>query len=83
MTRAKKLLLLTVAFVLVSQAPFAYRRYKLGRLSAAIQAVSSERRASETQGGYVEYRGVIHDRLTALVFISPLYEQLTEWGASG
>jgi len=60
MTRAKKLLLLTVAFVLVSQAPFAYRRYKLGRLSAAIHAVSSERRASETQGGYVEYRGVIH-----------------------
>jgi len=60
MTRAKKLLLLTVAFVLVSQIPFAYRRYKLGRLNAAIQAVSSERRASKTQDGYVEYRGVIH-----------------------
>ena len=60
MSRAKKLLLLAVAFVLVSQIPFAYRRYKLGRLSAAIQAVSSERRASETQDGYVEYRGVIH-----------------------
>ena len=61
MTRAKKLLLLTVAFVLVSQVPFAYRRYKLGRLSAAIQAISSESRESATQGGYVGYRRVIHD----------------------
>ena len=60
MTRAKKLLLLSVAFVLVAQIPFAYRRYKLGRLSTAIQLVSSERRTSETQDGYVEYRGVIH-----------------------
>jgi len=60
MTRAKKLLLLSVAFVLVAQIPFAYRRYKLGRLSAAIQVVNSERRTSETQDGYVEYRGVIH-----------------------
>src|SRR6476660_4667539 len=60
MTRAKKLLLLSVAFVLVAQIPFAYRRYKLGRLSAAIQVVSSERRTSETHDGYVEYRGVIH-----------------------
>ncbi|HJX89192.1 MAG TPA: hypothetical protein VJ372_01780 [Pyrinomonadaceae bacterium] len=60
MTRTKKLLLLAVAFVLVSQIPFAYRRYKLGRLSAVIQAVNSERRTSETKDGYVEYRGVIH-----------------------
>jgi hypothetical protein len=60
MTRTKKLLLLTVVFLLVSQIPFAYRRYKLGRLSAAIQAVNSERRTSDTKDSFVEYRGVIH-----------------------
>jgi hypothetical protein len=60
MTRTKKLLLLTIVFLLVSQIPFAYRRYKLGRLSAAIQAVNSERRTSDAKDSYVEYRGVIH-----------------------
>ena len=60
MTGKKKFLLVAVCVVLLSQIPFAYRRYKLGRLNAAIQQISSERRARPGNDGYVEYRGVMH-----------------------
>ena len=55
----KKLLLVLLVLVLLSQIPFAYRRYKLGRLRAAIQKLNSERQATETSG-FVEYKGVMH-----------------------
>ncbi len=54
----KKLLLLLPVLVLISQIPFAYRRYKLGRLHAAIQQTNSQRIA--TQDDFVEYKGVMH-----------------------
>ncbi len=54
----KKLLLLLPVLVLLSQIPFAYRRYKLGRLHAAIQQTNSQRIA--TQDDFVEYKGVMH-----------------------
>jgi hypothetical protein len=44
----------------VSQLPFAWRRYKLGRLHAAIQQLSSRRVETENKEGYVEYKGVMH-----------------------
>ena len=60
MKRWKKLVLLLLAIVLLSQIPFAYRRYKLGRLHAAIQQLNSERVKSENPGGDTEFKGVIH-----------------------
>lgn len=60
MNRVKKLLLATVCLVLLAQIPFAYRRYKLNRLAAAIENLNAERRTTAHQDGYVEYRGVMH-----------------------
>lgn len=56
----KKLLLLIVALILLAQIPFAYRRYKLGRLHAAIQQLNSERSTKQSDASFVEYKGVIH-----------------------
>ncbi|MGH9871185.1 MAG: hypothetical protein ACRD9S_01825 [Pyrinomonadaceae bacterium] len=60
MKRWKRLLLLLLVLVVLSQIPFAYRRYKLGRLNAAIQQLNSERVKSENAGGDTEFKGVIH-----------------------
>ncbi|MDQ3667548.1 MAG: hypothetical protein M3410_13420 [Acidobacteriota bacterium] len=54
----KKLLLLLLVLILLSQIPFAYRRYKLGRLNAAIQQTNSQRIAS--QDDFAEYKGAMH-----------------------
>lgn len=56
----KKILLAVVAILLVAQLPFAYRRYKLRKLSAAIQQLSSQRAPSQSQTNYTEYKGVVH-----------------------
>lgn len=55
----KKLLVVLLIAFLLSQIPFAYRRYKLGRLHAAIQMVNSQRRNAE-KSDYVEHTGVLH-----------------------
>jgi hypothetical protein len=60
MKRSKKLLLVLLVAVLLSQVPFAYRRYKLGRLYAAIQLAGSERANEVKDSGFVEYKGVVH-----------------------
>lgn len=58
--RSKKfILLIVVVLLLLSQIPFAYRRYKLRRLSAAIQQLNLERHA-QAQTGFTEYKGVVH-----------------------
>jgi len=58
--RSKKLILLIVVLILlVSQVPFAYRRYKLGRLNNAIQQLQSQRVQQQTNG-FTEYKGVVH-----------------------
>ena len=59
MTR-KKVLLVLLTVILLSQIPFAYRRYKLGRLHSAIQRVNSERAVQADQLGFSEYKGVLH-----------------------
>ncbi|MGI8899021.1 MAG: hypothetical protein ACR2IB_11590 [Pyrinomonadaceae bacterium] len=56
----KKLLLLLVVMILLSQIPFAYRRYKLGRLNAAIVSLESQRQTPVSDDGLLEYRGVAH-----------------------
>jgi len=60
MKRWKKLLLFLLVVLAISQIPFVYRRYKLGRLNAAIQLLNSDSVKSEKLGGLTEFKGVIH-----------------------
>jgi hypothetical protein len=60
MKRWKKIVLLLLGLILVSQLPFIYRRYRLGQLHAAIQVLNSERGAPQSEQPFAEYRGVIH-----------------------
>ena len=55
----KKILIAVVVILVLLQVPFAYRRYKLRKLSAAIQQINSQHSASESLP-YREYRGVVH-----------------------
>jgi hypothetical protein len=57
----KKIILILCVFAVLFQTPFAYRRYRLGKLASAIQSLNSQRRAnSKSDDGYTEYTGVIH-----------------------
>ena len=57
---SKKRVILTVVILLViSQIPFACRRYTLRRLNAAIQQLNSERTIHEREG-FSEHVGVVH-----------------------
>jgi len=49
-----------LALLAISQIPFIYRRYKLGRLQAAIQQLNSQSVRSEKIGDPAEFKGVIH-----------------------
>lgn len=49
-----------LALALLTQVPFAYRRYKLGRLHADIQQLNSQRTAVNDNAGFVEFKGVTH-----------------------
>ncbi|HYP02511.1 MAG TPA: hypothetical protein VER76_20135 [Pyrinomonadaceae bacterium] len=59
MRRFWKLSLLVVSVALLSQTPFIYRRYQLGRLDAKIQELNSARSA-DADPVYADYKGVIH-----------------------
>ncbi len=55
----KRILIALLGVALLSQIPFAYRRYRLSRLRNAIQELEAQRvAANETE--YVDYQGVIH-----------------------
>src|SRR5713226_1430932 len=56
----RKILLVFLAIVIVSQIPFAYRRYRLSRLNKTIQQLASQRVPQQTENGYLDYRGVIN-----------------------
>jgi hypothetical protein len=61
MNRWKKIALIVLGVIVLSQLPFAYRRYKLAKLHAAIKQLNSERKPNQkTDDGYVDYKGVIH-----------------------
>jgi hypothetical protein len=60
MKRWAKIFLILVLIVVLSQLPFAYRRYRLGRLNAAIQQLNSQRAAGQNKSDSAEYKGVIH-----------------------
>jgi hypothetical protein len=59
--RSKKFILLIILLVLLlTQIPFAYRRFKLRRLNAALQQLNSERVVAGAQSGFIDYKGVVH-----------------------
>ncbi|HEX8499106.1 MAG TPA: hypothetical protein VF659_00850 [Pyrinomonadaceae bacterium] len=58
--RWKKIALALLALLLVSQAPFAYRRYRLGRLGAAVDALNAGRGAPPPGDEFDDYVGVFH-----------------------
>src|SRR5260370_41271710 len=60
MKRWKSLLLALFGLIVLSQLPFAYRRYRLGRLHSAIQQLASQRTAPQNNSSFVDYKGVIH-----------------------
>ena len=60
MTRRRKFLLALLVILVLSQAPFAYRRYRLKRLQNTIQQLASQRIPNDTATEYVDYKGVIH-----------------------
>jgi hypothetical protein len=59
MRRLLKVLLALLVVFAVSQTPFAYRRYQLGQLDAAIRRLNAARSAAD-DAGYADYRGVLH-----------------------
>jgi hypothetical protein len=59
MTRIRKILLISLALILLSQIPFVYRRYRLMRLQAAIDTLNSSR-SIESSAEFAEYKGVVH-----------------------
>ncbi len=60
MKRWQKLFLILLVPLILSQLPFAYRRYRLGRLQTAIQQLNSGRTATGANPDFVEYKGVLH-----------------------
>ena len=60
MRRSRKILLALAILLVISQVPFAYRRYNLGRLNARIQVINSSRKSPQINQRYSEYKGVMH-----------------------
>ena len=61
MKRLKKVALVLLALLLVSQAPFAYRSYRLRRLGASVDALNAGRvNVPAEEEPFTEYAGVFH-----------------------
>jgi hypothetical protein len=56
----RRILIILLGLGLLSQLPFAYRRYRLSRLRSSIQQLASQRTPPQSESAYVDYRGVIH-----------------------
>ncbi len=56
----RRILIVVLGLVILSQLPFAYRRYRLSRLQRTIQLLESQRVAPKGEGEYFDYQGVIH-----------------------
>src|SRR5881396_2755965 len=56
----RKILLMTLGLVILSQLPFAYRRYRLSRLHNSIEQLASQRTVQPSESEYNDYQGVIH-----------------------
>jgi hypothetical protein len=56
----RKILIVLLGIIILSQLPFAYRRYRLRRLQNVIQQLATQRVPPSTESEYVDYTGVIH-----------------------
>ncbi|HSQ24732.1 MAG TPA: CehA/McbA family metallohydrolase [Pyrinomonadaceae bacterium] len=56
----RKILIVILGLVVLSQMPFAYRRYRLHRLKNTIQQLAPQRLPASTESDYADYKGVIH-----------------------
>jgi hypothetical protein len=56
----RKLLLVMLGIVVVSQLPFAYRRYRLRSLRQTILQLASQRVPTSVESEFADYQGVIH-----------------------
>src|SRR2546421_4896289 len=60
MKRWKKVGIVLLALVVLSQLPFAWRRHRLARLHTAVQQLTTQRVALQSDRGFRDYKGVIH-----------------------
>src|SRR5438552_6660365 len=60
MTRRRRFLLLLLGLIIISQIPFAYRRYRLRRLRNTIQQLASQTITPANANDFVDYKGIIH-----------------------
>jgi hypothetical protein len=60
MVMKRKIFLAVLLLLIVSQIPFAYRRYRLRKLQAGIQQLATQRQPVAANDEYVDYKGVIH-----------------------
>ena len=56
----RKILSAILGLVILSQIPFAYRRYRLRRLRNSIQQLATQRVPTSTESDYADYKGAIH-----------------------
>ena len=56
----RRIFIVILGLVILSQLPFAYRRYRLRRLRNTIQQLASQRDTQSSESEYVDYQGVIH-----------------------
>lgn len=60
MKRWKKVVLVLLGLIILSQSPFIYRRFQLRSLSLAIRDLNNRRTVAQSDDGYTDYRGVLH-----------------------
>ena len=56
----RRIFIVLLGLIIVSQLPFAYRRYRLSRLRGTIQQLASQRVSPANENNFVDYQGVIH-----------------------
>ncbi|HKB66745.1 MAG TPA: hypothetical protein VKC61_12890 [Pyrinomonadaceae bacterium] len=56
----RKILIALLGLIIVTQIPFAYRRYRLWRLRNTIQQLDAQRLGPPGESEFVDYQGVIH-----------------------
>src|SRR3979409_854540 len=56
----RRILIVILGLIIVSQLPFAYRRYRLKRLHNTIEQLASQRVPTTGESEFVDYQGVIH-----------------------
>ena len=60
MKRWKKVALVLLGLIVLTQIPFIYRRYQLGRLNATIEQLNSQRVVDQQGDSYADHQGAIH-----------------------